>query len=200
MQDDTSALPPLIKAGLLHVQFESIHPFLDGNGRLGRLLIALYLVDQNVLKEPLLYLSLYFKTHRGDYYKLLQEVRERGTWEAWLEFFLKGVTETANNAFASAMRIVTLFKQDRDRISVWAEHTNSMLRIHELMQAHPFVSAAQVAEKTRLSVPTVNTALAALQNLGVVREVTGKLRGRVFAYQELLKLLDDGTAVSPASS
>jgi len=200
MQDDTSALPPLIKAGLLHVQFESIHPFLDGNGRLGRLLIALYLVDQNVLKEPLLYLSLYFKTHRGDYYKLLQEVRERGTWEAWLEFFLKGVTETANNAFASAMRIVTLFKQDRDRISVWAEHTNSMLCIHELMQAHPFVSAAQVAEKTRLSVPTVNTALAALQNLGVVREVTGKLRGRVFAYQDLLKLLDDGTAVSPASS
>lgn len=199
MQDDANPLPPLIKAGLLHVQFESIHPFLDGNGRLGRLLIALFLVDQNVLKEPLLYLSLYFKSHRGDYYKLLQEVRERGTWEAWLEFFLKGVTETANNAFVSAMSIVTLFKQDRQRISAWAEHTNSMLRIHELMQTHPFVNAAQVAEKTHLSVPTVNTALAALQTLGVVKEITGKLRGRVFAYQDFLKILDDGTAVSTAS-
>lgn len=199
MQDDASPLPPLIKAGLLHVQFESIHPFLDGNGRLGRLLIALFLVDQNVLKEPLLYLSLYLKSHRGDYYKLLQEVRERGTWEAWLEFFLKGVTETANNAFASAMSIVTLFKQDRERISAWAEHTNSMLRIHELMQTHPFVNAAQVAEKTHLSVPTVNTALAALQTLGVVKEITGKLRGRVFAYQDFLKILDDGTAVSTVS-
>ncbi len=199
MQDDANPLPPLIKAGLLHVQFESIHPFLDGNGRLGRLLIALFLVDQNVLKEPLLYLSLYLKSHRGDYYKLLQEVRERGTWEAWLEFFLKGVTETANNAFASAMSIVTLFKQDRERISAWAEHTNSMLRIHELLQTHPFVNAAQVAEKTHLSVPTVNTALAALQTLGVVKEITGKLRGRVFAYQDFLKILDDGTAVSTAS-
>lgn len=196
MQDETNPLPPLIKAGLLHVQFESIHPFLDGNGRLGRLLISLFLVDQNVLKEPLLYLSLYLKTHRADYYKLLQEVRERGTWEAWLEFFLKGVTETANNAYESAMSIVTLFKRDRERISAHAEHTNSMLRLHELLQTHPFFNASQAVKRTKLSAPTVNTALAALETLGIVKEVTGKRRGRVFAYTDFLKILDDGTEVA----
>jgi len=198
MQDDANTLPPLIKAGLLHVQFESIHPFLDGNGRLGRLLIALFLVDQQVLKEPLLYLSLYLKTHRAEYYQLLQEVRERGTWEAWLEFFLKGVTQTANNAFDSAMSIVALFKNDRERISASPEHTNSMLRIHELLQTHPFVNAAQAAQKTRLSTPTVNAALAALEALGIVREVTGKQRSRVFAYRDFLRILDDGTEVAAA--
>jgi Fic family protein len=109
-------LPPLIKAGLRHVQFESIHPFLDGNGRLGRLLIALFLVEQQVLREPLLYLSLYLKTYRADYYRLRQEVRQHGAWEAWLEFFLSGVAATANNAHDSALRIIALFARDRDRI------------------------------------------------------------------------------------
>ena len=106
---DTPGLPPLIKAGLLHVQFETIHPFLDGNGRLGRLLITLYLCSQGVMNQPLLYLSLYFKVKREDYYRLLQEVRERGAWEAWLEFFLDGVAETAEQAFTTATSIVQLF-------------------------------------------------------------------------------------------
>lgn len=192
-------LPPLIKAGLLHVQFETIHPFLDGNGRLGRLLIALFLVEKNVLKEPLLYLSLYLKTHRSDYYRLLQEVRQRGTWEAWLEFFLDGVAATANNAHDSAIQIVTLFARDRERITSSGDHANSMLRVHALLQMQPFVNAAQVSAKTNLSMPTVNGALAALDKLGVVREVTGKKRGRVFAYDEFLKIIDEGTDVMPGS-
>jgi len=198
LHDDSECIPPLVKAGYLHVQFESIHPFLDGNGRLGRLLIALFLVEKKVLHEPFLYLSLYLKTHREDYYRLLQDVRIRGNWEAWTEFFLTGVAETANNAYESAMRIVTLFRSDRERIAACGEQTNSMLRIHELLQTHPFLNASQTQEKAGLSAPTVNKAFEALEALGVVREITGKQRGRVFAYAEFLKILESGTEVRPA--
>lgn len=192
---EDNTLPPLIKAGLLHLQFESIHPFLDGNGRLGRLLIALFLVEQQVLREPLLYLSLYLKTHRTDYYRLLQEVRQRGTWEAWLEFFLTGVAATANNAHDSALRIVTLFSEDRARITAAGEQANSMLRVHALLQNQPFVNATQVVDKTGLSMPTVNSAMAGLERLGLVHEVTGKKRGRVYAYEAFLRIIDEGTNV-----
>jgi Fic family protein len=195
LHDDSEFIPPLIKAGLLHVQFESIHPFLDGNGRLGRLMIALFLVEKKILHEPLLYLSLYLKTHREQYYRLLQDVRLRGDWETWTEFFLTGVAETANNAYESAMRIVALFQADRERIAACGEQTNSMLRIHELLQTHPFLNAAQAKEKTGLSAPTVNKAFEALENLKVVGEITGKQRGRVFAYTEFLKILESGTEV-----
>lgn len=193
---DENGLPPLIKAGLLHLQFESIHPFLDGNGRLGRLLIALFLVEKNVLREPLLYLSLYLKTHRSDYYRLLQEVRERGTWEAWLEFFLTGVAATANNAYESALRIVALFNEDRATIIAAGEQANSLLRVHDLLQRQPFVNASQVCQHSGLSMPTVNNALAGLERLQLVREVTGKLRGRVYAYEKFLHIIDEGTNVS----
>ncbi len=199
LHDDSDSIPPLVKAAYLHVQFESIHPFLDGNGRLGRLLIALFLVDKKVLHEPLLYLSLYLRTHREDYYRLLQEVRLRGDWEAWTEFFLTGVAETANNAFESAMRIVMLFRLDRERIAACGEQTNSMLRLHELLQTHPFLNASQAQEKSGLSAPTVNKAFEALMALGIVREITGKQRGRVFAYAEFLKILESGTEGRPAS-
>ncbi|KAB2924787.1 MAG: Fic family protein [Dechloromonas sp.] len=195
LQDDSRPMPPLIKAALLHVQFETIHPFLDGNGRLGRLLIALFLVDKGVLREPLLYLSLYLKSRREDYYRLLQEVRLKGDWETWMEFFLDGVAETANNAFESAMDIVALFRSDRERIAATGDQTNSMLRIHELMQTHPFLNAAQAQRKTGLSAPTVNKAFEALEGLGIVCEVTGKQRGRVFAYEAFLDILDAGTGV-----
>jgi Fic family protein len=189
---DTPGIPPLIKAALMHVQFESIHPFLDGNGRLGRLLITLYLCAQNVLQEPLLYLSLYFKVHRADYYRLLQEVRERGAWEAWLDFFLDGVTTTANQAFDSATRIVELFKSDRERIAQSAERVGSVLRLHEMMQTSPFITAAKAVERTRLTKPTVNAALDALTRLGIVEEVSGKQRGRIYAYRAYLDILGDG--------
>jgi len=193
IHDDTSRLPALIKAGLLHVQFETIHPFLDGNGRIGRLLVTLYLCVNDVLRSPLLYLSLYLKTHRAEYYRLLQEVREHGNWEAWLDFFLTGVAETANQAFDAATRIVALFKDDREAITTHSDRPGSALRIHDCFQRTPFLTANQLVEETGLSVPTVNAALADLERIGVVEEVTGRKRGRVFGYRSYLSILSEGT-------
>jgi Fic family protein len=192
IHEEDSRLPPLIKAALLHVQFESIHPFLDGNGRIGRLLVTLFLCVHDVLRKPLLYLSLYLKTHRTEYYRLLQEVRERGAWEAWLEFFLDGVAETANQAFDAATRIVELFKVDRDRIVAQSDRAGSALRIHDLMQRNPFATAGALVERTGLTAPTVNAALAELQRLDIVKEVTGRRRGRVFGYSAYLTILNEG--------
>ncbi len=200
MHEDQSKLPALIKAGLLHVQFETIHPFLDGNGRIGRLLVTLYLCVNEVLRTPLLYLSLYLKTHRADYYRLLQEVREKGNWEAWLDFFLTGVAETANQAFDAATRIVSLFKEDRDLITAASDRAGSALRIHELFQQNPFLTASQLVVRTGLSAPTVNAALADLQRIGVVAEVTGRKRGRVFGYQRYLAIISEGTEPLSQSS
>lgn len=193
LHETESGLPPLIKAGLLHVQFETIHPFLDGNGRVGRLLITLYLCVHDVLRQPLLYLSLFLKTRRADYYRLLQEVRERGAWESWLDFFLEGVAETAHQAFEAATRIVDLFRRDRDRITAEGERASSALRVHELLQRHAFLTASQAATRTGLTLPTVNAALADLTRLGIVVEVTGRQRGRVFGYRAYLDILNEGT-------
>ena len=176
------------------MQFETIHPFLDGNGRIGRLLITLYLCVNGVLRSPLLYLSLYLKTHRSDYYRLLQEVRLRGDWEAWLRFFLEGVTETASQAFDAATRIVQLFKDDRERIVAESERAGSALRLHDVLQQSPFVTSTMLSRDTGLSVPTVNAALVDLQGLGIVREVSGRRRGRVFEYTTYLAILSEGTA------
>ncbi|RKH08260.1 Fic family protein [Corallococcus sp. CA053C] len=200
MHEEQSRLPALIKAGLLHVQFESIHPFLDGNGRIGRLLVTLYLCVQGVLRKPLLYLSLYLKTRRADYYRLLQEVREQGAWEAWLEFFLEGVEETANQAFEAATRIIELFKHDREHITAESERAGSALRVHELLQTQPYLTSNQLVERTGLTAPTVNAALADLERLGIVEEVTGRKRGRVFAYRGYLAILNEGTTPLQGSS
>ncbi|WP_299483436.1 Fic family protein [uncultured Roseibium sp.] len=194
LHSETRDIPPLIKAGLLHVQFETIHPFLDGNGRLGRLLITLFLCAEGVLRQPLLYLSLYLKTHRADYYRLLQEVRERGAWEAWLEFFLDGIAETANQAFETANRIASLLAEDRGRIVSDADRTGSVLQVHDLMRTRPFLTAAAAVEHSGLTMPTVNAALAQLQKLGLVEEITGRKRDRVFAYRAYLDVLSDGVA------
>ena len=199
MHEQRSGLPALIKAGLLHVQFETIHPFLDGNGRIGRLLVTLYLCVNDVLRKPLLYLSLYLKTHRTDYYRLLQEVRERGAWEAWLEFFLTGVADTANQAFDAATRIVELFKQDRERIIAESERAGSALRVHELLQGNPYATANQLVGRTGLTAPTVNAALADLERLRIVEEVTGRRRSRVFAYRRYLAIMSEGTDPLPSS-
>lgn len=200
MHDDQSRLPALIKAGLLHVQFETIHPFLDGNGRIGRLLVTLYLCMNGVLRKPLLYLSLYLKSHRREYYRLLQEVREHGNWEAWLDFFLIGVADTANQAFEAATQIVDLFKEDRERITVESDRAGSTLRIHELFQQNPFHTANHIVQTTGLSAPTVNAALADLERLRIVAEVTGRKRGRVFSYRRYLAILSEGTDPLPLSS
>lgn len=192
IHEDTPSLPPLIKAGLLHVQFETIHPFLDGNGRLGRLLITLYLCSHKVMQQPLLYLSLYFKSHRADYYRLLQRVRENGAWEAWLEFFLDGVASTGNEAFNTANRIQQLLRQDRERIAAQSRASSSVLRVHEAMQTTPFLTVAKAAAQTGFTKPTINTAFEQLQALGIVEEVTKRQRGRVYAYREYLAILNEG--------
>ena len=193
IHDETSGLPPLLKAGLLHVQFETIHPFLDGNGRIGRLLITLYLCSKGSLRAPLLYLSLFFKSNRTEYYRLLQNVRETGAWEDWLAFYLTGVEQTANQAFDAATRIVELFKADRDKIMGDSDRAGSSLRVHEWMQSNPFVSSNLLVERIGLSPPTVNAALADLERLGIVSEVTGKRRNRVFSYTAFLDILSEGT-------
>lgn len=145
------------------------------------------------MREPLLYLSLFLKANRAEYYRLLQEVREQGAWEAWLEFFLAGVAETANQAFEAGTRIVELFKSDRDFITQESVRAGSELRIHDHFQQTPYLTANQLVERTDLSAPTVNAALADLERLGIVDEVTGRRRGRVFGYGPYLAILSEGT-------
>jgi len=190
-EDD--GLPVLIRAGLAHVQFETIHPFLDGNGRVGRLLITFLLCQAGVLRSPLLYLSLYLKEHRAEYYRLLGAVRETGDWEAWLSFFLEGVRQTAEEAVATARRLTTLFDTDRGRIAVQGRRAGSMLRVHDVLRQRPLASLTDVARKTRLTFPTASAAMDALVSLGIVREFTGRQRNRVFAYDEYLSILNEGT-------
>jgi len=190
---ETSDIPPLIKAGLIHVQFETIHPFLDGNGRLGRLLITFLLCANGILKEPLLYLSLFFKTHRSLYYDLLQRVRQQGDWEAWLAFFLEGVAETSTQAVKAAREILTLLETDRRRIETLGRPAASALRVHQLFQKRPILSVPVAARHLGLSIPTIRKSIAHLQDLAILRETTGKQRGRAFAYEAYLAILSRGT-------
>lgn len=190
---ETSEIPSLIKAGLVHVQFETIHPFLDGNGRLGRLLVTFLLCTQGILKEPILYLSLYFKTHRRQYYDLLQGVRERGDWETWLEFFLDGITETSLQAAEAAREILSLFEADRQRIESLGRPAASALRVHQLLQQKPIVGIPDAAQKLGISAPTIAKSIQHLERLGIIREITGKQRGRMFVYSDYLSILSRGT-------
>jgi Fic family protein len=194
-EDDS--LPPLVRAGLAHAQFETIHPFLDGNGRLGRLLITLMLCDAGLLRAPVLYLSLFFKSRRSDYYRLLQEVREAGRWETWIEFFLTGVAETAEQATETARALTTLVETDRSRIAELGRAASSAARVHDLLQRRPMVTIQAVSKDLELSLPTVGKTLGLLEKLGVVRETTGKQRNRLFEYSEYLALLDKGTEPLP---
>jgi len=186
-------VPPLLKAGLAHVQFETIHPFLDGNGRVGRLLIALVLVNEGVLREPLLYLSLYFKQHRRAYYDHLSRVRERGGWDEWLRFFAEGVRETAEGAVATARRLSDLFARDLARVHVAGRGAGSAAKVHTAFRERPLWTIGRLREATGLPVPTVTRAIEALQALGIVRETTGRRRGRVFSYDFYLRILSEGT-------
>jgi Fic family protein len=191
LHDDTT--PTLIRAALAHVQFESIHPFLDGNGRLGRLLITFLLCAEGALKEPMLYLSLYFKQQRKQYYDLLQAVRDRGDWEAWVEFFLTGVVETATEAVETARQLLTLFEEDRTQIRSLGRPAASMLRVHDLLQRQPIVSIVPASKQLKVTHPTVMKALANLQELEIVHEITGRRRGRLFAYSRYMSILNRGT-------
>jgi Fic family protein len=187
---DHPSLPPLVKAGLAHVQFESIHPFLDGNGRLGRLLITFLLCSNGILRQPLLYLSLYFKTNRTAYYDLLTQVRQTGDWEAWLEFYLRGVKETAEQAVGSAERVLTLFNEDSTKID---GENATLLRVFQHAQANPYMEIPETARTLGVTYAPVAAALRRLSELKIMKEVTGKLRGRVFCYQAYLRILSEGT-------
>ena len=193
LRDDQTMLPLLVQLGLIHVQFETIHPFLDGNGRLGRLLITLLLCARGALREPLLYLSLYLKTHRDRYYELLQGVRTQGAWEEWLNFFLEGVESTARQASETAVELLRLFAEDRRRIQALGRPASSALRLHEFFQKRPLLSITVAAEALQMSFPTVTNAVQHLQKLGIVTELTGKQRGRMFAYQHYLTVVSAGT-------
>jgi Fic family protein len=193
LHDKPTRTPTLIKAALSHVQFETVHPFLDGNGRIGRLLVTLLLCAEGVLGEPLLYLSLYLKKHREQYYALLDEVRTEGGWEEWLGFFADGVNETAGSAVKTAQRLVALAAADRDRIRSIRRAAGSALRIHHAMQERPVATTAQLAKKTKLSVPTVIESLRRLEELNIVNEVTGRPRYRVYTYEKYLGILSEGT-------
>jgi len=198
LYDKPKRTPVLIKAALCHVQFESIHPFQDGNGRLGRLLITLLLCSEEALQEPMLYLSLYFKSRREEYYQHLQNVRETGDWEGWLKFFLAGVLETAQQAVEAAQSILRLFDVDRRRIATLGQQSHSTLRVHDVLQNRPIMSVTSVRKELDLrnmglSEPTVYSAVSNLVKLGILREVTGKERHRLYRYDAYMSILDEGT-------
>lgn len=196
LNEERPDLPLLIRAGLVHVQFETIHPFLDGNGRLGRLLITFLLCAVGVLREPILYLSLYFKQHRQTYYDLLDRVRTKGDWEVWLEFFLIGVRDTAEQAAAAARRILTLFDEDRQKVEALGRPAASALRVFAHMQRNPIVSIPDVAGSIGISPPTVAKSLEHMRQLGLLRETTGRQRHRLFVYSAYLAILSEGTEPS----
>ena len=186
-------LPQVVRAGLAHVQFETIHPFLDGNGRVGRLLITFMLCHAGIVREPLLYLSLYLKQHRAEYYAHLGDVRTTGDWEAWLAFFLEGVLETAEGASATARRLSALFAVDRGRIVPQGRAAASMLRVFDALRARPLSTLTVIARTTGLAFPTAATAMERLLKLGITRELTGRRRNKVFVYDGYLAILNEGT-------
>ncbi len=190
---DRHELPALIRAGLAHVQFETIHPFLDGNGRVGRLLISFLLCHDGVLREPLLYLSLYFKQHREDYFALLDGVRRDGDWEAWVTSFLDGVAKTAEGAVATAQQRVSLFQEDQARIQQEGRAAGSALRVHQVLKERPITSLQDASERTGLSFPAASSGMQVLERLGVARELTGKRRNRLFGYDRYIAILSEGT-------
>jgi len=195
LHDLPEPTPPLVKAGLAHVQFETIHPFLDGNGRVGRLLIALQLAADGLLREPLLYLSLHFKEHRQTYHELLNAVRLSGDWETWLEFFADAVVAGATQAATSAKRLLELAAADGQRIEGLGRAAASALAIHRVLQRQPIATAASLAAATGFTPATVNKALAHLTRAGVVAELTRKQRGRVFSYARYVDILNEGMAL-----
>lgn len=193
LHDDHTELPILVKAAIAHVQFETIHPFLDGNGRLGRLLITFMLCAQRILKEPLLYLSLYLKTHRQRYYDLLQSVREKGNWEEWIEFFLTAVIETADQAIEAARAIMHLFAKDANVIQTFGKSTAGVLTVFQHLHRQPITNTTLIRQNCGISLPTALRSLNFLESKGIVKEITGRGRHKIFIYQEYMDILSQGT-------
>ena len=188
-----SSVPPLIKAALAHVQFETIHPFLDGNGRVGRLLVTLLLCAEGILSQPMLYMSLYLKAHRRRYYELLDAVRSHGEWEEWVEFFATGTADTAESAVTTARKLQGVADADQERIEALGRRAASAPKVHRVLQRTPIATIPRLAKKTHLTLPTIAKALDVLLELGIVREITGKQRGRIYCYGRYISLLSEGT-------
>jgi Fic family protein len=192
LHDRPDSTPPLVKAALAHVQFETIHPFFDGNGRIGRLLLALQLCADGLLREPILYLSLYFKEHRQTYYDLLNSVRMSGDWEKWLEFFADAIVASGTQAASSAKRLLDLVSVDARRIEGLGRATGSALAVHRAMQRQPITTANSLVTTTGLTPATVNKTLVHLERLKIVKELTTRQRGRVFGYSAYAAILNEG--------
>ncbi|MHB1981558.1 MAG: Fic family protein [Sulfobacillus sp.] len=197
IHDQSVPYPVLIKAALIHAQFETIHPFLDGNGRVGRLLIPLLLVSGGVLSQSILYLSLFFKENRLEYYKLLDLTRTQGDWEAWIDFFLIGVASTAAQAVEMAGRLRDLVVEDQERIRTTGRRTGSALRVHEILKQRVIVTIRDVGRRSGLSFPAASSGMQLLLELGQAKEVTGLRRNRIFVYERYLNILNEGTEVLP---
>jgi len=193
LHDQPEPTPVLLKAALAHVQFETIHPFLDGNGRLGRLLITLLLCEQKVLKAPMLYLSLYFKTHRQYYYELLNSIRLTGDWEAWLSFFAKAVIFTGTQAVETAQQLHDLSNNDRDKIGGLGRAATSTMKIHRALMEHPISTVGWLVKETDITAATVNKCLVHLERIGIVRELTAQKRNRLFSYHRYVDIMNKGT-------
>jgi Fic family protein len=197
LHGDPVETPTLIKAALAHVQFETIHPFLDGNGRVGRLLITFLLCAEGALSEPILYLSLHFKSHRQEYYDHLQRVRTHGDWEGWVRFFLEGVISTSGEAVSTTRRILALFEKDRRSLEDLGRAAASAFRVHEYLQKKPITGIREMERDLALTYPTVAGALDRMKKLRIVKELTGFKRNRVFAYAPYVELLSEGTEPIP---
>ena len=198
LHDQPEKTPILIKAALAHAQFETVHPFLDGNGRVGRLLITLLLVADGVLKGPLLYLSLYLKQNRDDYYEHLQRIRTEGAWEDWLRFFLEGVVEIAESTTATTGDLIHMIERDRQTIHGFGRGAATAARVHDLASRFVAFRATMAADALELSAPPVYSAIARLEEAGILREVTGRQRGKLYVYDEYLARLNEGTTEPPS--
>jgi Fic family protein len=191
IHDTRPTLPPLVRIGLVHVQFETIHPFLDGNGRIGRLLIAALMEQWGLLSEPLVYVSAYLKQHQTEYYRRLSAVRTDGDWEGWVAFFLEGVARAADTAERGIVALASLIKTDRRRLLQEPRITPASLRLFELLPLMPIFSIDQVCEKLGTTFPTANAAVKTLEKLGIVVEQTGQKKNRHYSYQAYVELLSD---------
>jgi Fic family protein len=194
LHDRKSPLPVLVRAALAHAQFETIHPFLDGNGRLGRLLITLLLCNEGALRAPTLYLSLYLKMHRARYYELLNAVRLKGAWEEWLDFFLEGVVEVADQAANDARRILDLFEVDRKSIQSLGRRAPTIARVHAVFQRHPLAATGRVAAAAGLSFPAASKAIQTLTEMKILNEITGRKRDRIHQYTNFFKIINEGAS------
>jgi Fic family protein len=185
--------PVLIECALIHYQFETIHPFLEGNGRVGRLLITLFLYWRHIIEKPLLYLSFYFKKYRQEYYDRLNLVRDRGDYEQWIAFFLEGVIQTARSAIETAKKILAL--QTNHRNLLWQENISSPLAVGILEKLFftPYISNNDVAQLFDISFQSASILVAQFEKAGILKEITGKKRDKRFIYEEYIRLFEEGT-------